>query len=198
MAGIERVMPKRAHAAGDGGDTGVAHGANDNGRPHLGDQVIEGLGLEGMAAALVSEMSSEQIKQSREQARQAKDAQLRALDEQKTMLYKKAEALDDEAFANFNLALVSTVASAAGGQAVGTFVDKCGKELTKKEWGNEAIRREADATAAGARAKEAEADRDEHNTNIKQVQGVMDKAMQALESFVAERSAARRAILRST
>jgi len=81
-------------------------------------------------------------------------------------------------------------------QASGKTAGDLGAPLGKLTYGARQVEDDANATKAATEAKNAESARDEWNALSKQAQQSIEKAQQALQSIVAERTAVRRSILR--
>jgi hypothetical protein len=158
--------------------------------------VMENLGLEGMAAMLLAKSAQDQLKLNREGARAASRTRVAQLLDQHFNLRKQAESMKLQASVAFAWNTIGVMCQAAGGDAGKGACDAIAG-LSNKRFEAHQKELEADATLAGAQAKEAESDRDEYNNNVKAAEAMLDKAHQALESFVAERTATRRAILKS-
>ncbi|MEO7094138.1 MAG: hypothetical protein ABI175_12865, partial [Polyangiales bacterium] len=90
------------------------------------------------------------------------------------------------------------VAGTIGRVAVpmGSTLTALGPNLAKATYGAAQVMDDANATQHAADAKFAENAKDEYASLARDARGTIDKAQQALQSFVQERAAAMRAILR--
>jgi hypothetical protein len=79
---------------------------------------------------------------------------------------------------------------------LGTTLSAFGPNLAKATYGAAQVNDDANATKHAADAKFAENARDEYAALAREARATIDKAEQALQSFVQERTAAKRAILR--
>ena len=82
-------------------------------------------------------------------------------------------------------------------QTIGKTVGDLATPLGKLTFGARQVDDDANATKSATDAKNAESARDEWNALSKQAQQSIDKAQQALQSIMAERTAVRRSILKS-
>ena len=182
-----------------GGDTPIdaTHATAEDGPPLLSQPlVMENLGLEGLAAMLLTKSAQDQMKLNRDGARTAARTRIGQLLEQHDKLCEQAENMRGQAACSAAFSTIGLMCEASGGKTLKGGCDVIVSLGNKLHEADQKVY-EADATLAGARAKEAEADRDEYNNNVKAAESMIDKAQQALQSFVAERAATRRAILKS-
>ncbi len=162
--------------------------------------VVEGLGLESVAAMLVIDAAQHQAKQAKQQSRDLRREHTHAVQSQVAELYAKASCVRKEAVINAVTKSLEAVVTAVGGEkgaAVAKPLSASIDAIAKWQYGADTIEHDANATAWSARAKDADSDRDEMSSVAKTAHATIDKAQQALQSFLQERTMARRAILRA-
>lgn len=187
--------------------------AGPGGGPVLpADAELYGVGLDLVAASLVSKAAESTIKLARESQRAAKLEQVAEQRRQAECLHEKAGETRLQAWVSGSASIGGGIASFSSGAslttanketgtskmlgALGGTASSLSQPLGTLSGGARATELEADSSTHGARAKTAEGVVEEYASLERQARTILEKASSVMQSLVQERQAITRAALR--